>query len=313
MSLISVIMPVYNVEEFLRQSIDSVLEQTYKNFELYLVDDGSKDSSGKICDEYALKDDRIIVIHKKNGGLSSARNAALEKFSGEYVCFIDSDDYFEPTFLEKMLDAVKDGDHDFSCCCYDEVNEKCEFLRECGETITEPIVYSGNVVDGYLSADYYFPYAWGKLYKRELFSDVRYVEGMNFEDNDALVRLLKRSKGVKVIPDILIHYRKREKSITSERKCKLDIKSFDVFRSYRICATELQGTRWEKEYYMKSCGAWLQYWKYSNRYEKADKKTARKMLVDVLKKKSGYIDFSVFGIKDRLIYFAKFLCYFIIK
>lgn len=313
MSLISVIMPVYNVEDFLRQSIDSVLNQTYRNFELYLVDDGSKDSSGKICDEYALKDDRIVVIHKENGGLSSARNAALEKFSGEYVCFIDSDDYFETTFLEKMIDAAEAGNHDFICCCYDEVSEKGEFLRACGETVTKDTVYSGNVVDGYLSAEYYFPYAWGKLYKRELFSDVRYVEGMNFEDNDALVRILKKSNSVMVIPDILIHYRKRDKSITSERKRKLDVKSFDIFKSYSICATELKGTRWEREYYIKSCGAWFQYWKYSKCYEKADKKTAKKMLRDVIKPKNGFIDFKAFGIKERLVYYAKILCYFIIK
>lgn len=107
--LISVIVPVYNVEKFLNQCVDSILAQTYKNFELILVDDGSKDKSGDICDDYAKNDTRIRVFHKENGGVSSARNYGLDNAQGEYVCFVDSDDWVDETYIEDM---VKFGEYD---------------------------------------------------------------------------------------------------------------------------------------------------------------------------------------------------------
>lgn len=108
--LISVIVPVYNVERYLNQCIDSILAQTYKDFELILVDDGSKDKSGEICDEYVKKDSRIRVFHKKNGGVSSARNYGIDNAQGTYICFVDSDDWVDETYLEDML---KPGDYDW--------------------------------------------------------------------------------------------------------------------------------------------------------------------------------------------------------
>lgn len=113
MEKISVIMPVFNVEKFIRQSIDSVLNQTYKNLEIILVDDGSKDSSGKICDEYCKNDERIKVIHKENGGLSSARNAGLDIATGKYVMFIDSDDFYEENSCEVLYKEIENKQADF--------------------------------------------------------------------------------------------------------------------------------------------------------------------------------------------------------
>ena len=103
--LISVIVPCYNVEEYLPKCIESILNQTYRNLEILLVDDGSPDNCGRICDEYAAKDSRIRIIHKKNGGLSDARNAALDVMTGEYVTFIDSDDYISKYFYEKLINC----------------------------------------------------------------------------------------------------------------------------------------------------------------------------------------------------------------
>lgn len=104
--LISVIVPIYNVEKYLARCVDSIVNQTYKDFELILVDDGSPDNSGKICDEYAKKDSRIKVVHKKNGGLSDARNAGMAVATGEYISFIDSDDYVSDDFFECLLDVM---------------------------------------------------------------------------------------------------------------------------------------------------------------------------------------------------------------
>ena len=119
--LISVVVPIYNVEDVLCFCIDSILNQTYSNFELLLVDDGSTDKSGDICDQYARKDTRIRVFHKENGGVSSARNLGIDNAIGECICFVDSDDYLEPDYLEILL-AVKqeypDSHNSNECCWY---------------------------------------------------------------------------------------------------------------------------------------------------------------------------------------------------
>ena len=116
MPKISVIVPVYNVEKYLRKCIESILNQTFREFELILVDDGSTDSSGKICDEYALKDSRIKVIHKENGGASSARNAGLDVAKGEYIGFVDSDDWIEMDMYGELYRLIKENNTDISVC-----------------------------------------------------------------------------------------------------------------------------------------------------------------------------------------------------
>lgn len=111
---ISLIVPIYNVEKYLQQCIDSILVQTYKNLEIILVDDGSPDSSGKIADENALKDSRIRVVHKENGGVSSARNVGIEIATGEYICFADGDDWLEPNYVEYLLSLAVENDAEAS-------------------------------------------------------------------------------------------------------------------------------------------------------------------------------------------------------
>ena len=114
--LVSVIMPVYNVEAYLSEALDSVINQSYDNLEIIVVDDGSTDGSGKICDEYAEKDERIRLIHQKNSGVSSTRNAALDAATGDFVIFIDSDDAYDPDYVTTMLDAMIENDADMVIC-----------------------------------------------------------------------------------------------------------------------------------------------------------------------------------------------------
>ena len=110
---ISIISPVYNVEDYLKDCVESILNQTYKNIELILIDDGSTDNSGKICDEYASKDNRVKIVHKKNGGLSSARNAGLDIATGDYIFFVDSDDFlYKNSVIEKIIKATNGGTKD---------------------------------------------------------------------------------------------------------------------------------------------------------------------------------------------------------
>lgn len=165
---ITVIIPVYNVEDYVGRCIESVITQDYSNLEILLVDDGSKDNSGKICDEYAVKDSRIRVIHKENGGLSSARNIALEQMKGDYIFFIDSDDYIYPGILSGLMSACIDYDADISCCGYVSGSKSyyCDKQLEVVESMeaTKRMF----VCDG-LDAN-----AVCKLYRKGLFENIRY-------------------------------------------------------------------------------------------------------------------------------------------
>ncbi|EHZ61025.1 glycosyl transferase 2 family protein [Streptococcus pneumoniae GA47210] len=124
--LISIVVPVYNVEKYLKKSIESILNQTYQNIEILLVDDGSTDSSGKICESFSKVDPRIRVFHKENGGLSDARNFGIEQMKGQYVAFIDSDDYISKDYVWKLYSSIKNNDSEVSICSFLLVDEKGE-------------------------------------------------------------------------------------------------------------------------------------------------------------------------------------------
>ena len=129
-SLISVIVPIYNVEKYLQKCVDSIINQTYKNLEIILVDDGSPDNCPKMCDDYAEKDSRIKVVHKENGGLSDARNVGMEVATGEYVSFIDSDDYISLDFYETLLETIVDNDSDVVECGVVKFYENEKFIKK---------------------------------------------------------------------------------------------------------------------------------------------------------------------------------------
>ena len=185
--LISVIIPVYKVEEYLTRCVDSVINQTYKNLEIILVDDGSPDNCGIICDEYAQKDSRIKVIHKENGGLSSARNVGVDVAKGTYIAFVDSDDFIHEEFIEKLYEILKSNDADIS---------QCDFIKTNGEKPNLDTEETIKVYDNisFLDSMYkvngvHIVVAWNKLYKSELFAEIRYPEGKIHED-EAVIHLL---------------------------------------------------------------------------------------------------------------------------
>ena len=169
-SLVSCIVPVYNVEKYLNQCIESIVSQTYKNIEIRLINDGSTDTSPEICDRWEKKDERIIVIHKKNGGLSSARNEGLNQRKGEWIVFIDSDDYVHPQFIEILLEEVKNNKVLMACCNYksgkldnDILSEKC-YEKE-GRKVKLPIEQKSfyNISNDMVVA------AWNKIFHYSLF------------------------------------------------------------------------------------------------------------------------------------------------
>lgn len=194
--LISIIVPIYNVEQYLPKCIDSILNQTYHNLEVWLVDDGSPDRCGEICDEYAQKDARIKVIHKKNGGLSDARNVALDVMTGEYVVCVDSDDYITPTHIEGLYHLIEKYGAEVA------VNNSCNFLEGTtphpAKKAENDIVFDSGLkaVEAMFYQELYDTCAWGKMYKANLFDGIRYPKGLLFEDLPTTYRLLLKASKV---------------------------------------------------------------------------------------------------------------------
>lgn len=215
MEKISVIVPVYNVEKYIAQCIESILCQTYQNIELILVNDGSQDDSGKICDEYAGKDSRIRVIHQVNRGLSVARNAGLDIASGDYIAFVDSDDFIKPNMYELLLSAMKKNNSDMVLCNYCKVSETGEFEHDNFYVRNETV--SGMKALEWLEREHYWSYivVWARLYKRSLFENLKFKENYIHEDEFIAHELYIRCKTVTGIEDSLYCYRNNSKSVTS--------------------------------------------------------------------------------------------------
>ncbi len=219
--MISVIVPIYNVEKYLSKCIDSIANQSYRDLEIILVDDGSTDSSGAICDEYAKNDNRIVVIHKQNGGLSSARNAGLDVANGEYIGFIDSDDYIHQEMYSKMLKSIKNENADLCICCFEYVYENSEQAKIDVSPFDKASTFSKDEIllkmIGSSSDSVQYITAVNKLYKREIFSELRFEEGRIHEDEFIAHHVYDKCQRVVQIPDKLYYYLQRGGSITNSR------------------------------------------------------------------------------------------------
>jgi glycosyltransferase involved in cell wall biosynthesis len=220
----SVILPVYNVEKYLRECVDSILCQTFTDYEIILVDDGSKDNSPEICDELEREYERIKTVHKPNGGLSSARNAGMDIAKGEYIVFIDSDDFIiDKTFLEKV--DVKTADMpDLIFFKYKKYFEDEKLLKECPFSYKNAILESNpaSQVKALVKDDAFYGMAWIKAIKRTLLIDngIRFEDGLLGEDMEWNYHLLLHTKKMEFIDEPFLAYRQREGSISKTCKIK---------------------------------------------------------------------------------------------
>lgn len=228
-SIISVIVPVYNVEMYLKKCINSILNQTLKKLEIILVDDGSTDNSGIICDEYKFIDKRIKVIHKENGGLSSARNIGIDNATGDYLAFIDSDDWIEPNMIEVLFDMLEKNDSDISICefikCYDENVQPIQ--EEIKIEIFNNIDALKKLYDE--NKGIYMTIACNKLYKRNLLEKVRFPLGKIHEDEFFIYKVLYEANKISYINRKMYYYRQRENSIMNSRLTKKRLDAFQAF------------------------------------------------------------------------------------
>ena len=222
---ISVIIPVYNVEKYLKRCLDSVINQTYKNLEIILVDDGSTDNSGKICDEYAKNDKRIIVIHKENGGVSVARNIGLDICTGDYVNFIDSDDWIDLKFFKKLYDNLLKSHADISCCDYIRT-EKYKNLKK--EFLNYMDYYGENILEVYLEKELTSP--CNKLYKKELWQNIKFPANKTNEDICTIFKIFLKSKIVIYTEEKLYYYYKHSDSTI---KSKFSNKNLDLLDAWQ--------------------------------------------------------------------------------
>ncbi len=226
--LVSVIIPVYNVEAYLRQCIDSILGQTYPDFELLLIDDGSTDQSGRICREAAASDRRVHYYKKDNGGLSDARNYGMERAGGEYLTFIDSDDYVEETYLETLLGLCVDWSAGISCVDFTMLGkkegrkrrEKCTGGGEC--------LHSVEALKRCLIRDGFGVSAIGKMYHRSLIPVLYFPKGRRYEDLLVIPRLFEKCDRTACVRDRLYDYRVREGSLTHRRLEEEDIRQPEI-------------------------------------------------------------------------------------
>lgn len=215
--LVSVVIPIYNVQNYLRKCLNSILSQTYKNTEIILVDDGSTDDSGTICDKYEKYDSRIIVVHKKNGGLSDARNVGIDIASGKYITFIDSDDYVSENYIEELYKMLIENNADISSVCLHYVNE---IGRSLSRTYTKKDIILLSTKEALKQMMYQTLItnsACTKLYKIDLFKEIRYPVGELFEDIAVTYKLFMKAKKIVAKQTSLYHYFVRTGSISKNK------------------------------------------------------------------------------------------------
>lgn len=236
--MISVIVSIYNTEKYLSNCIDSILNQTYKNLEIILIDDGSTDNSGKICDEYAKIDNRCIVIHQTNKGVSEARNTGLNYATGEYISFVDGDDYIHPQMIEILYEEVKKGDYDFSMILHEMVWQYQKPQNLISNYITKTISQDQLMASLFNKTpseinlpEVHFQVVWNKLYKSEIIGNSRFIK-TGTEDTEFNNRIyLKCNRGILVFATAYYWFQR----CTSMTHQTVNLNTIDRANSYYIC------------------------------------------------------------------------------
>lgn len=211
--LISVILPVYKVEDRLEKCVESVLNQSYQNIEVILVDDGSPDRCGEICDSFAQKDRRVKVIHQENGGLSAARNSGIENAAGEYLAFVDSDDYVAEDFISFLYTLLSENGAEISACGNAVVHASGRI--EADRDVSIKVMDSREALRRMCYNDLFYVTTWDKLYKRSLFDGIRFPEGKLFEDTGTTYKLVDRAEKIVSCREVKYYYIYDATSITN--------------------------------------------------------------------------------------------------
>lgn len=225
-NLISVIVPFYNVQNYIGKCIESIINQTYKNLEIICVNDGSTDSSGCICEKYKKKDSRIKIIYKSNGGLSDARNAGIQNASGKYLTFIDSDDYVSLSMIEHLINILLQNHADISIC--DPVHIYPDKKGSFTDSRNIKLFRSQDAVKEMLYQKSFLTSAWAKLYDRKLFENILFPKGQLFEDSAVMYRLFEKAEMIVYSDAKYYAYNHRTNSITTSLFSLRDLDILDI-------------------------------------------------------------------------------------
>ncbi len=213
MKIISVIIPVYNVEKYLPECLDSVINQTYSSLQIVLVDDGSTDNSGKICDDYAKKDNRITVVHQANQGAGAAKNVGLDLVEGEYLSLIDSDDYIDLDFYEILVSRIEKHNADVVQCLFRNTFVNNSYDRKYNFLSTSNRVLSSKKYLFEMLYDWKYAVFWNKLFNTSLLGETRFPVGRKIDDDFFTYKLICNAKRIVNINDVLYNYRMRQSSV----------------------------------------------------------------------------------------------------
>lgn len=232
MTKISVIVPIYNVEKFIRRCLDSIINQTMKDLEIILVDDGSTDNSGVICDEYAKLDNRIIVIHKENGGISSARNRGLDVATGEWIAFVDSDDYIEEDMYEVLYKTAIEENVDICTCffkyltldnkiLFNPIQEQLNINGKCNSKEFLNLIYKDEYMNGICVA------TWNKIYKKNIFNNLRFKTKI-YEDDELVNHIYLKDINIFILTNGLYIYVQNISSLTNKKFSEKNLVFIDI-------------------------------------------------------------------------------------
>ena len=249
-NLISVVVPVYNVARYLEEFLESLVKQTYKNLQIILVDDGSTDASGVICDRYAKKDNRITVIHQENAGAGAAKNTGLAVVKGDYLSIVDSDDYLELNYYERLLQVMTDFGADVCQCLFDYVFQDSSFSHEYMFRKDKKLrVISSKRFLREALADWKYNIFCNKLFKSSLLEDIKFPVGSKIDDEFFTYKLICNSKRIVNLSEVLYHYRQRKSSVMRDsQKMELTLNRIKCFdERYQYISKKYPRLR--KEYY----------------------------------------------------------------
>jgi glycosyltransferase involved in cell wall biosynthesis len=249
--IVTIIVPVYNIQDYVARCIESIQKQTYKKLEILLVNDGSKDESRIICEEYAKRDARIRIIDKANGGLSDARNVGIDQATGDYLVFLDGDDYLKDTYVESLLDAIVDTQAEVALCSFELVDDNGTLLKQ--EILSElgPIATGYDILNNVLTSyGYKYVVAWNKMYARHVFQELRFDKGKIYEDEFINFRLFWNCKKVCIVNKPLYCYVQRGGSITQSSMTIEKINTKSEMHRTRI---QFYKDKKNEALYMKAC------------------------------------------------------------
>lgn len=290
--LLSIIVPIYNVENYLGQCIDSIIGQAYKNLEIILVDDGSTDSSGLLCDDYQKKDRRIRVIHKKNEGVSVARNVGLQYATGDLLGFVDSDDYLESNMYSELWTNMMHTNSELACCAYKRIAKDQIYDSSTGEIkeLTGLELLEGMVIG--LEGCIISPSVANRLYKRETFDNLLFPEGRIYEDKLVSTEVLLRVHKVVYLNKALYNYRVREGSLTQKEISDSEINDFVSMMNYQ---NEIVKKYLTKKTFMKAIFIYycILLDLYSQVLREASRKASRMLLNKEIRKNKKIVRYSI--------------------